>query len=393
MPWDFIIGVAFAAVAILGSIALHEAGHLIAARHFGVAAPEFGVGFGPRLFSYTPKNGKTTYGLHLLPLGGFVKLGGMLPPPSPDSNPKGFAARGYALQEEREEGWVGKKTWQVRTWQKVTIMAAGPAVNLALGVIGLVVTLCLIGTPGIVPELGKVVDGSPAAAAGLEPGDRITAINGTSTDDWDATVAAIDQGRGAALEVDYLRDGQTLSGMVESAAGEKIGISPSVGHELLPVTKLPAEVVSMVTASLQALVAYPANLVELAGTTFSEAPRSDESPMSMIGAGDVSGQIASQDVLPTRTKAFFLGYLFVSINFLLGFLNLIPLTPLDGGHIATSIVSSIRRRIAALRQQADPGPISPAVLTPVTLAMSGVFVMAGLVTFSADIIEPIRLFQ
>ena len=83
MPWDFIIGVAFAAVAILGSIALHEAGHLIAARHFGVAAPEFGVGFGPRLFSYTPKNGKTTYGLHLLPLGGFVKLGGMVPPPSP----------------------------------------------------------------------------------------------------------------------------------------------------------------------------------------------------------------------------------------------------------------------------------------------------------------------
>ena len=115
--------------------------------------------------------------------------------------------------------------------------------------------------------------------------------------------------------------------------------------------------------------------------------------MSMVGAGDVSGQIASQDVLPTRTKAFFLGYLFVSLNFLLGFLNLVPLTPLDGGHIATAIVSSTRRRIAALRQRVDPGPISPAVLTPVTLAISGVFLLAGLITFSADIIEPIRLFQ
>ena len=241
MPWDFTIGVLFAVVAILGSIALHEAGHLIAARHFGVAAPEFGVGFGPRLFGFTPKNGKTTYGFHLLPLGGFVKLGGMFPPPPAEANPNGFAARGYALQQEREVGWVGKQLWQVRTWQKVTIMAAGPAVNLALGVLGLVVTLCLIGTPGVVPELAKIVDDSPAAAAGLQPGDRITAINGTDTGDWDATLAAIDRDRGTVMEIDYVRDGTTLTGTLDSPGRDQIGVTPSTAHDQLPITQIPGE--------------------------------------------------------------------------------------------------------------------------------------------------------
>lgn len=390
---EFAVGVLLAVVAILGSIALHEAGHLLSARRFGVAAPEFGVGFGPRLLSYQPKNSPTRYGLHLIPFGGFVKLGGMVPPPSPKANPEGFAAKGYAMQEAREVDWIGKKLWQVPTWQKVTIMGAGPAVNLVLGVLGLVVALCLVGAPGSSTTLKSVEDGSPAAAAGLQSGDRIAAVNGTATETWADARDAIRAADGTMLSITYVRDDLERNATVDDEKGEPIGVTSAIAYETLPVTAVPGQIVQMVADSVRGIIAYPGNVVELAGTTFSEAPRPEDSPMSMVGAGDLSGQIASHEAIPPRTKAFMMLNLFAALNFFLGLFNLLPLTPLDGGHITTAIASSIRRRVASLLKREDPGPISPAVLTPVTLAVTAVFVAAGAVTITADIVEPIRLFH
>lgn len=149
----------------------------------------------------------------------------------------------------------------------------------------------------------------------------------------------------------------------------------------------------MVSSAVAGIVDYPRTVIEPAGTTFTDAPRSEESPMSMVGAGDLAGQITAHEDIPPRAKAFLLLNVFAALSLFLGLFNLLPLTLLDGGHITTAIVSSLRCRIAAWRKQEDPGPISPAVLTPVYLAVTGVFVLVGGITITADIIEPIRLFN
>ena len=120
----FLVGVITAAIGILASIALHEFGHLVPAKIFGVAANEYSVGMGPRIFA--KKIGTTTYCLRALPLGGFVKLGGMFPPPGETAKADGLTAKYWAAQQRKEAAWVGKGMWEIRTWQKVASSSLVP---------------------------------------------------------------------------------------------------------------------------------------------------------------------------------------------------------------------------------------------------------------------------
>lgn len=390
MDLVFILGVVLALAGILASIALHEAGHLVPAKIFGVAAPEYSVGFGPRLFAR--KIGTTVYGARALPIGGFVKLGGMFPPPGPGSKPDGLAAKFWAAQQHREAAWEGRGMWQLKTWQQLVVLLSGPLVNLVLGIGALVVALSLIGTPTVFNTVSEVQDGSPAAAAGLRPGDTITAVDGTATADW-RDVSEQVSSAGTSIALAYERDGQAANTQLTTTGEGPVGLKGTTGHHHMTIPEIAAEVGDMVTAIAQSIATFPAKITDLAVTTFTDAPRDSGSPMSMVGVGGLSGEIASTDLISDSAKVFLLMVVLATVNLSLFFFNLLPLPPLDGGRIVTILASSIHRRIAALRGAADPGHLSPAILMPVTYSVVGIYLLVGALTIAADFIEPIRLTQ
>jgi membrane-associated protease RseP (regulator of RpoE activity) len=447
-----VLGIAAFAVGLLFSIGFHEAGHFIWARKFGMRVPQFMVGFGPTVWSRT--KGETEYGLKAVPLGGYIRIVGMIPPAEEGESKRAtrmrsFIAevRGQALNDVRpsDEGRVFyAKPW----WQRVVVMFAGPFHNLVLAVLFFTVTLTAVGTSVLTTTVGQVpacvlpagaesataddpcsvpitADGqvcevgspgcaapqqSPAAAAGLLPGDTIVAIDGqqidrTAHDSWRAVQEAIRTSPGQPLGLTIERDGDRRdltvtpiantvyveAGSEETTTAGYLGVSPTAELARQSWGDVPGYFGMVVSASVQRLVEIPERIPQLFRAAFLGEDRDENGPIGVVGVGRISGEVfAIQEFSGAEKLSFFLSLL-ASVNLVLFLFNLLPIYPLDGGHVAGALYEKARSVVARLRGRPDPGPFDIARLMPVAYVVAGLFIALSGLLLIADIVNPITL--
>lgn len=425
-----IVGILLLLVLIGGSIALHEVGHMVPAKRFGVKVTEFAVGFGPTLLRR--QLGETSFRLRLLPVGGFIRMIGMYSPNRPDGRQVGgwFAgmvadARAVSAEEIGPDD-AGRTFYNLSVPKRLVVMTGGPLMNLFLATLLFGICFSVIGGQVATASLGEVVacmptledpngiranctDRPPAFVAGLKAGDRLLAINGAKTSDWADIVTALhvlkpgDDVRLRVLHSDGSKQGYALSAgdrpyYEVDASGKKtgqvlhaafIGIAPAFEWRTLPVTSVPPIMWQMSLDAAGALASFPEKLVGLAQQLSTGAPRDPNGPVSVVGVTRLGGDIAASDA-SLRSKAFSLLAMAGSLNLFLFLFNLLPLLPLDGGHAAGALFEGVRRRWAKWRGRPDPGFVDMARMLPLTYAVSVLLLGAGLLVIVADLIAPIR---
>ena len=251
---------------------------------------------------------------------------------------------------------------------------------------------------------------SPAARAGLRPGDTIVAIAGTSLDptgvtSWTTVQDAIRSSPGRPLQLTIERGGQrrqvTVTPIANTvyadATGEStitagyLGVSPTPGFARQPVSALPAYFGNVAAQSLDKLAQIPSRVPQLFQAAFAGAKRDANGPIGVVGVGRISGEVfAQKDFTGLEKLSFFLSLL-ASVNLVLFLFNLLPIYPLDGGHIAGALYEKARSTVARLRGRPDPGPFDIARLMPVAYVVAGLFLALSALLFVADIVNPITL--
>ncbi|VEJ58189.1 M50 family metallopeptidase [Arachnia propionica] len=412
---------------IMVSIALHEIGHLVPAKIFGVKVTQYFVGFGRTIWSR--KRGETEYGFKLFPLGGYVRLVGMYPPEKKSDKPKGWLtrladrARSYEY-EEITPADDGRLFHQKPVWQKVIVMLGGPAMNLLLAFLiflGVnlfhgtwqltlnvtVVNDCVI-PAGRTPATCQDGDPqTPAKQAGVMVGDKVVAFNGHRVSTWDELTDLIRANRDGAATLTVERGGRTMelptvNTIIQSVPDRLdptsrveagfLGVSPS--RELVRggVIETAGQMWNITRMSLVALASFPVRVWNVGVGLATGAERDINSPISVVGASRVAGEIAVADSVPIQDRVASWLSLLGSVNLFVALLNLVPLLPLDGGHIAGALYEALRRGLARLRGKSDPGPVDTAKMLPVAYLVGGFLLIGGVVLILADIISPIKLF-
>lgn len=411
---------------IMASIALHEVGHLVPAKLFGVKVTQYFVGFGKTLWSR--RRGETEYGFKAFPLGGYVKLVGMYPPARAGAKQTWLTrladqARSYEYEDIRPED-DGRLLYQKKTWQKVVVMLGGPAMNILLAFLIFLginvfhgtyqstltvasVSECVVRADREDQKCTDADPATPAAQAGVQVGDRLVSFNGAELTSWEqmgdliranrdgeAHVVVERDGRRVELEavhtmLNYVPDRLDPTRYVEAGF---FGVSPT--QELRhggPVATLD-QMWTMTQQSVVALASFPVRVYNVGADLVTGQPRDINSPLSIVGASRVAGEIGvNQDMSPGDKVATWMSLL-GSVNLFVALLNLVPLLPLDGGHVAGALYEWLRRQIARLRGRPDPGPVDTAKALPLTYFVAGFLLIGGLVLILADIISPIQLF-
>jgi membrane-associated protease RseP (regulator of RpoE activity) len=411
--------------------------------------PQFMVGFGPTIWS--SRRGETEYGVKAIPLGGYIRIVGMIPPAEEGESKRAtrmrsFIAevRGAALNDVLPSD--GNRVFYAKPWwQRVVVMFAGPFHNLVLAVVFFAITLAGIGTGVITTTIQSVpacvlpanadakascstpVDAqghvcpagspgcalpqeSPAAKAGLRPGDTIVAIGGkpvdpTRYDSWTTVTDAIRGNPGRTLELTLDRGGQRRevavtpiantvyvdAGSTATTTAGYLGIGPVQSFVRQPVSALPGYFGSVVSQSLDKLAGIPARIPQTFSAAFLGAKRDVNGPIGIVGVGRISGETFAANGVPGLEKLSFFLSLLASVNLVLFLFNLLPIYPLDGGHIAGALYERVRAGIARVRGRPDPGPFDIARLMPAAYVVAGIFVAFSALLVVADIVNPIRL--
>lgn len=406
-----IIGVLVIVVGLLISVALHECGHMIPAKKFGVYVPEFAVGFGPQIFGV--KKGETTYSLRAILLGGYVRLVGMFAPARDGVKTTNRRGKPTLAQEAREasmeeipEGYASRAFYLLHPAQKIIVMISGPLVNLFLSILFLSIALVGIGIPKAsltlseVPQQlttqGVTVD-APAYAAGIRAGDRITGVNGSAVSSWEQMRQSIASSQGS-IDIDYLRNGQLFHVNVDplrSGDNVSIGVIAGTEYQAASVGTVVSTVGETFTGTVSVVARLPIALWDVGRSIFTGAPRDSGGVMSVVGIGRIAADATSSDVTASsggwlRSAALLLSIL-ASLNMALFVFNLLPFPPLDGGHIVPAIYEWIRRGFARVRGREVPPPVDTARLMPLTYTMGTILVAMTVLLMIADIVVPISL--
>lgn len=406
-----IIGVLVIVVGLLISVALHECGHMIPAKKFGVYVPEFAVGFGPQIFGV--KKGETTYSLRAILLGGYVRLVGMFAPARDGVKTTNRRGKPTLAQEAREasmeeipEGYGSRAFYLLHPAQKIIVMISGPLVNLFLSILFLSVALVGIGIPKAsltlseVPQQlttqGATVD-APAYAAGIRAGDTITGVNGSAVTSWEQMRQSIAGSQGS-IDIDYLRNGQLFHVNVDplrSGDNVSIGVIAGTEYQSASVGTVASTVGETFTGTVSVVARLPIALWDVGRSIFTGAPRDSGGVMSVVGIGRIAADATSSDVTASsggwmRSAALLLSIL-ASLNMALFVFNLLPFPPLDGGHIVPAIYEWIRRGLARVRGREVPPPVDTARLMPLTYTMGTILVAMTVLLMIADIVVPISL--
>lgn len=406
-----IIGVLVIVVGLLISVALHECGHMIPAKKFGVYVPEFAVGFGPQIFGV--KKGETTYSLRAILLGGYVRLVGMFAPARDGVKTTNRRGKPTLAQEAREasmeeipEGYASRAFYLLHPAQKIIVMISGPLVNLFLSILFLSIALVGIGIPKAsltlseVPQQltaqGVTVD-APAYAAGIRAGDRITGVNGNAVTSWEQMRQSIAGSQGS-IDIDYLRNGQLFHVNVDplrSGDNVSIGVIAGTEYQAASVGTVASTVGETFTGTVSVVARLPIALWDVGRSIFTGAPRDSGGVMSVVGIGRIAADATSSDVTASsggwmRSAALLLSIL-ASLNMALFVFNLLPFPPLDGGHIVPAIYEWIRRGFARARGREVPPPVDTARLMPLTYTMGTILVAMTVLLMIADIVVPISL--
>lgn len=399
-----VLGIVLFALAITASIALHEAGHMFTARAFGMRVRRFFVGFGPTLWSV--KRGGTEYGVAALPFGGFCDIAGM-------------TAMDPVTEEEAPHAMVKKPASQ-----RIAVLSGGIVMNILIGV---VIIFGVAVSSGIrnpyadfTPKVGQVVcvadqvdektlaecsGPGPAGQAGVRVGDTLVAVDDEPIETFAdlRTYVAQRPGETVALEVERGGSSQSIDvpvarvERIDPSTGERIDVG-AVGIAAAPVKDAvkqfgPVEAVpatakftgQMLRASVDGLMAFPGKIPGVVASIFG-GERDIEGPISVIGASRTGGELVERDQWP----AFWM--MLASLNFFLALFNLVPLPPLDGGHIAVAIYEKIRNALRRLRGLPPVGPANYEKLMPLTYFMAALLLVVGVLVMAADVVNPVNLF-
>ncbi|MFF4344542.1 M50 family metallopeptidase [Kitasatospora sp. NPDC001540] len=429
----WVLGVLIFVVGLLFSIAWHELGHLSTAKLFGIRVPQYMVGFGRTIWS--TRRGETEYGLKAIPFGGYIRMIGMFPPGADGRITKRSSSPWRSMIEDAraasyEELQPGDETrlfYTRKPWKRVIVMFAGPGMNLVLA-IGLFLALFMgIGITRSTPTIQSVsecvvpvsvqtdtcapgAEKSPANAAGLRAGDTVLAFGGVRIHDYDQLQALIRDSAGKHVDVEVRhRDGstQTLAADIKPntlAALDKdgypvkgktvtagfLGITPATGVHHMSVGESADEMAKMAGHGVESLTQLPGKIPGLWHAVVDGAPREQDSPVGMVGAARLGGDVFAMDLPATQQLAFFVQML-AYMNFMLFLFNMLPLLPLDGGHIAGALWESVRRTAAKVLRRPDPGPFDVARLMPLAYVVAGIFVCFTGLVMAADIVNPVRI--
>ncbi|GAB2597009.1 M50 family metallopeptidase [Microlunatus antarcticus] len=428
----YVLGAVVFFALVMASIALHEIGHLVPGKLFGVKTTQYFVGFGRTLWS--TRRGETEYGVKAIPLGGYVRFVGMYPPSKehPDQVRRTRTGMFQTMADQaRSVEWEditpadeGRLFYQKRSWQKVIIMAGGPTMNILLAFLLLLGVTAVYGVsrpqltvsevqPCIVP--GDATDTSctgkaptPAAQMGLQPGDRIVSFNGRAVDSWADVSTAIRGNLDRPAQLTVVRGGQdlalpTVSTVVQGVpdaldpskrvAAGFLGVVPTVERVRGGPVAVVRDMWTMTEQTAVALVHFPAKVFYTGYNLVTGKPRDLYGPMSILGASRAAGEIASTNKIDAADKGAALVTVLGSVNLFVALFNFVPLLPLDGGHIAGALYEAVRRRLAALFKRPDPGFVDTAKMLPVAYVVGSLIAVSGAVLILADVIDPIRLFQ
>jgi membrane-associated protease RseP (regulator of RpoE activity) len=435
----YVLGILIMIVGLAISIGLHEVGHLLPAKKFGVKVGQYMIGFGPTLFSW--RRGETEYGFKAIPLGGYISMAGMFPPAA-----KGGAARNAStgffqtlVQDARTAsadtiavGEEDRVFYKLPVFKRIIIMLGGPAMNLLIGIALYAIVLCGFGIAQTSTTIGSVsacvipatstqkecADGdatAPGAAAGIKPGDKLISMNGTAITSWSQATAIIRDSPGTAIDLVVERDGANVSltatpllseryvvdanGAIQQDANGKnvtqnvgfLGIGPASEVVQQPVTAVLPAVGDNITRVATLITQLPQRLVQTAQAAFGPGERDPNGPISVVGVGRLAGEIASINSVPWAERAGAILALLASLNIALFVFNLIPLLPLDGGHVAGALWEAIRRGWAKLFKRPDPGPVDTARVIPITFAVVAVLGVMSVLLVYADIVKPISI--
>lgn len=439
-----LIGILLFALLIALSIALHEMGHLVPAKKFGLRVPDYMVGFGPTMWSTV--RGETRYGIKWIPLGGYIRMIGMLPPAKddPEGRTRSMSTGRFAAMiaqarsasfDEIQPGDENRLFYKLPVHKRIIIMMGGPTMNLVLAFVLFGVVLVGIGlpqpnltvaavvscTPSVEQPTGETLPSgscpegtvpTPAFTAGLVPEDTIIALgsmSATPATDWEEVSTWISQNPGRETTVTVDRAGQVLTlplvvaevtrpvydeNGVETGGSQTVGflgMRPSFEYVRQPVTAVPAFMWDLTVRSVEALISLPVRIYQLVvDTLIGGQERAVDGPVSVVGASRLGGEIAAMDAPVTSKVATFLG-LAASLNLFLFLFNLLPVLPLDGGHIAGAAYESVKRKVAVVRGKPDPGPVDTARLLPVAYVVAGILLAMGVVVIWADLVKPISL--
>lgn len=423
----YIIGIVVIVLGLALSIGLHEFGHLIPAKLFGVKVPHWAIGFGPKLF--TKKIGETEYSVRAIPLGGFISMIGMYPPANP-AKPDSARPFGQLIAQSREAhsehmapGDEARTLWSKPAWQRIIIMLGGPFVNLILGLVMISIALSGIGSWTQGTKVEAVIEcheqmihdkdsctadsvRTPAFLAGIRSGDVIVSVDGKAVDTAAPALEALTAKPFVSHSVVISRDGVEKSLDVFPAEGSLPTVDPATGkisNVVRPYIGVRMEfarhAVSLgdsvgfgfdsVGQTFSFIAKFPQQVYGAVVSTVTGQERPVDSAISVVGIGQVAGQVASSEA-DALDKIYSNLMLLGSLNLALFAFNMIPLPPLDGGHVAGGIYEYLKRGAYRLFGKKDPGRIDTALMAPLAQGMFLLLLLAGLVMIVVDFINPIQ---
>lgn len=428
----YLLGILILIVGLAISIGIHEFGHLIPAKKFGVRVPHWAIGFGPKLFS--KKIGETEYSIRLIPLGGFITLIGMFPPAKDgkDDSKRWFSrsilSARNAHSEHEQPGDENRKFYQLSAWKRIIVMFGGPVTNLILGTLLIVIAYSAIGVPQRVNTIEKVVGcetqmldatapcksnapSSPARAAGLLPGDQIVRVDSVPVATTQDLKPLLDSTRPIVLSV--VRDGKALDMTVTPALAKLpylvngqwatdargtpllkerpyIGVSWQQQRIGVSVDKSFTYAMTVTGDTFAMLVKFPQQVYAGLESAVTGTPRDPNSVVSIVGVGQAAGELTANSSIDIVDRLVMNLNLLGALNLALFAFNMIPLPPLDGGHIAGALYEYVKRafyRLAGIKKRAT---VDTALMAPVATTVFVLLLFAGLAMMLVDIVNPIK---
>ena len=426
----YALGVVAFVIGVVLSIALHELGHMYPAKKFGIKVTQFFVGFGNTVWS--TKRGETEYGFKSIPLGGYVKLVGMLPP-AKDADPHEVRKTNTGLftqlisdarnaeYEHVDDKDLDRLFYRKPWWQKLIVMAGGPMVNIAIAIF--LFAIVFMGFGALQPnttvqtvsdcaitdaEAGRACTAedpiTPAKKAGLQVGDVVTTFNGTKITSWDQLTGLIRANGSDEATIAFDRAGKPRSVSVATSVLARtdvndptktvdvgfLGVSPSTTYVRQGPVYVAKVMGEYVQGTALAIVHLPQRMVGVVKAAFG-GEREADGPISVVGASRVAGELVTLDDPSWAERTQRVLTLLAGLNLFLALFNFIPLLPLDGGHIAGALWEAIRRPIARLRGRPDPGYVDVARMLPIAYGVGALLMLMSVILIYADIVNPVKL--
>jgi membrane-associated protease RseP (regulator of RpoE activity) len=392
-----IVGVLAFVIALLLSVMIHEAGHYLTAKKFGMKVTEFFLGFGQKIWS--TQRGETEFGVKVIPAGGYCRIVGM-------------SAREELSPADSDRAFIKSSVGR-----RLIVLGAGSFLHFVIGFILLLLLFSTAGVTSVTSTVEKVSEcipqtateicsakstPSPAKNVGIIAGDKITKVDGISYKEWADVVKKIRASAGKQLEVTIERNGMPINILVIPAGrdvdGKVIGVLGVVnkvgtvtygaGEATVKASKFTGEILQN---SITSLISLPAKIPDLVKQTFGGQKRDAQGLVGVVGVARVSGETANTKVLTTREKIATFILIIASLNLFVGMFNMLPLLPLDGGHMAVALADGLRNFLARRRGLPKPAPFDVERLTPITMAVFVLMAGLSILLLAADIFNPIRM--